>query len=643
MKIFKRISIALAVLAGLSLTSCELTTESQSTFDESIVFADPTLTEFQIYSIYEVFGHTNCHRGRYLPYYGYNNDIEWYNSNSTGATPDVVKYNMTASNSTMNLSNGPYNELFTGIEYANLAIEGIRAYGNPDSNSEMAALLGEALCARALLYTELLKGFGEVPARFEPVTSETIYVNKADKDVIYKQLLADLEESFDYLEYTTNETTDRIGLAFAKGLYARLGLMASGYSYRPNEGLVGTGADASQCSIRLSNDEELQKSVLYPKILTALKDVINNSGLSLEEDYEDLWASVNAMTNTTAGGEIIYVIPFSNSRGRWNYTFAIRNEAGTTWNPGTSSHGGTGGPVPYMYYWYDENDVRRDLTCVNYLWEDKGTGDGTLPYPAGMSDWYFGKYRFEWQYLYGVPYSGGNDDGVKPVYMRYADILLMAAEVANSSECGARDESYAKSCLLEVLNRAYKGHEDEASAIVNGLSGESAVFEEIKKQRALEFCGEFLRKADLIRWNSDGLKPAMDKAAEELVAMREQTVGPITGFDYSTLGNWCWYYRTTDSNGQPSIVMYGPHAGETDVQELTAPDTDHDWIAYTNDSGSTTEYLDEETFISSTTGDKADPTIGFYYYSNPDEHQWWPIPQTTITNGQGYLVNDYGY
>lgn len=640
MKIFKRILIGVAALAGLSLTSCELTTESQSTFDESIVYADATLTQFQLYSVYEVFGHTNCHRGRYLPYYGYNTDIEWYNSNSTGATPDVVKYNMEATNSTMNLSNGPYNELFTGIEYANLAIEGIRTYGSPNSRSEMAALLGQALCARALLYTELLKGYGEVPARFDPVTSETIYLNKSDRDVIYNQLLTDLEEAFEYMTYDQATTTEVPSLAFAKGLYARLCLMASGYSYRPDDGYVGTGAGTENCSIRLSSDPNLQKDVLYPKALEALEDVINNAGLSLESNYEDLWKSVNAMTNTTYGGEIIYIIPFSNSRGRWNYTFAIRNEAGTTWNPGTSSHGGTAGPVPYLYYWYGENDVRRDLTCVNYLWQD--TGDGTLPYPAGIDSWYFGKYRFEWQYNYGTAYSGGNDDGVKPVYMRYADILLMAAEITN--ELG--NTSAAKEYMRPVLERAYAGHESEGDAIVNALSSKTEVFNEIKKQRALEFCGEFLRKTDLIRWNSDGIKPVLDEAAEELVAMREQTVGPVTGFDYSTLGNYCWYYRTTDSNGIASIVMYGPHAGENDVLERTAPDTDHDWIAYTNSNGNTTEYLDEDTFISSSTGDKAVASNGFYYLdhtSSPDEHQWWPIPAITITNGQGFLVNDYGY
>ena len=234
MNIIKRIFIGAGILAGLSLVSCDLSTESQSTFDETAVFSDPTLTEYQIYSIYEVFGHTNSHRGRYLPWYGYNTDIEWYISNTLDEKADIVRYDMLSTNSQLNVADGPYNELFAGIERANLTISGIREYGNPSSRPEMAALLGEALTMRAVLYTELLKAYGEVPARFAPVDANTIYINKSDRDVIYKQLLTDLEESFNYLTWSTAATTDRVGLAFAKGMYARIALMASGYALRPD-------------------------------------------------------------------------------------------------------------------------------------------------------------------------------------------------------------------------------------------------------------------------------------------------------------------------------------------------------------------------------------------------------------------------
>lgn len=641
MNIIKRIIIGAGITAGLSLASCDLTTESQSTFDETQVFSDPTLTEYQIYSISQCFGETNSHRGRYLPWYGYNTDIEWYVSNTLDEKSQIVRYSLISTNSQLNVANGPYNELFSGIERANLSIDGIRTYGNPETRPEMAALLGEALVLRAVLYTELLKAYGEVPARFSPVTPETIYLNKSDKDVIYKQLLSDLEEAIGYIDYYSPASVDRVGKAFAQGMYARVALMASGYSQRPDDGMVGTGNVPAKP--RRSLDPELSKNVLYPKALAYLRDCITNSGLRLM-DYEELWKSVNNM-DLTAGKEIMWVIPFSNSRGRWNYTFAIRNNGQTDWSPTTSNRGGQAGPVPYVYYWYDEDDTRRDISCVNYEWENRG--DGTLPYPAGMENWYFGKYRFEW--MTTAPYGGGNDDGVKPVYMRYADILLMAAEIANSSGQGeegkdagtlTRDEPFAIQCLTKVLTRAY-GKASRAAEELEGISGEQAIFDEIKKQRALEFVGEFLRKADLIRWNC--LKENIDKAVEELTAMRNRNAGPITNANYGSTSEYLWYRHTT-VDGIPAIEMYGNHIGDEGATETSCPASGTGWQPYTNSDGEASKYFDTEIFTSDESKNiqNKNTTEGFYD-ADPNQKQYWPIPQTTITNSQQTLKNDYGY
>ena len=617
MNIIKGIFISAGIAAGMSLVSCDLTTESKSTFDDTTVFSDPTLTEYQLYSIYEVFGHTNGHRGRYLPWYGYNTDIEWYISNTQDAKSQIAQYQITVNNSQLNLADGPYNELFAGIERANLAIKGIRQYGDPDNRPEMAALLGEALTMRAVLYTELLKAFGEVPARFEPVTPETIYINKSDRDVIYKQLLADLEESFDYMAWpgqsAATMTTDRASLALAKGLYARLALMASGYALRPDNGLVGTGNTGS---VRLSEDAELTKEKLYPKALAALKDVIANSGLELM-DYEELWRGVNNM-DLTAGKEVIWVIPFSNSRGRWNYTFAVRNNGMTQFSPTSSNRGGQAGPVPTLYWKYGENDVRRDISCVNFEWEDKD-GNGTAePYPAGLANWYFGKYRFEWMENY--PYTGGNDDGVKPVWMRYSDILLMAAEIAN--EIGDTDSNNGKDYLLEVRERAYRGNESEAQAYVDGLSGHDAVFNAIVDERALEFVGEFLRKADLIRWNI--LKTKLDEAQGEIENMVKRT----------DIGPYLWYRYGQDSKGVATIEMYGLNPGEITTESVSPEGAG--WQIYTNSQGVASKYVSESALSNK-------KVLLYPDDVDPDTRQWWPIFETSITNSQGALVNDYGF
>ena len=624
MKLINKILIGVGMLAAASLTSCDedgLKTPTQSSFDESVVYSNYTLAEYNVFGIYEVFGHTNCHRGRYLPWYGFNTDIELYNNTNVDEKAQIARYSMTVTNGQLNLANGPYNELMGGIERANLAIRGIRQYGNPEGNPQMAELLGEALTARALLYAELLKAYGEVPARFAPIDANTIYLNKSDKDIIFKQLLADLEEAFNYMKWplqsAVTATTDRPSLAFAKGLYARLALMASGYSLRPDDGMVGTGNPGT---VRLSVDPDLQKEVLYPKALAALKDVINYSGLSLM-DYTQLWKDFNNM-DITAGKEVIYVIPSSDTRGRWNYTFAIRTEGNPEWSQGpTTSRGGTAGPVPTLYWKYGAKDVRRDISCVNWKWV-LGPDGKNIPQLAGPNDWYFGKFRLEWQIK--APYNGGNDDGIKPVYMRYADILLMAAEIANDPACGERDEAFAKKCLLEVRKRAYKGNEAVAETYVNGLSGQTAVFNAIVDERALEFVGEMLRKQDLIRWNL--LKIKIDEAKEDL---KDWMDGAGTQF-----GPAVWYKYAADG----SIQTYGYNETATTTE---APG--EGWECYTDSKGAVATYFK---FTSEDTGaysDSAQKKLDSFYDNNPDTRQWWPIPDATLINSQGTLVNDYGF
>ena len=624
MKLINKILIGVGMLAAASLTSCDedgLKTPTQSSFDESVVYSNYTLAEYNVFGIYEVFGHTNCHRGRYLPWYGFNTDIELYNNTNVDEKAQIARYSMTVTNGQLNLANGPYNELMGGIERANLAIRGIRQYGNPEGNPQMAELLGEALTARALLYAELLKAYGEVPARFAPIDANTIYLNKSDKDIIFKQLLADLEEAFNYMKWplqsAVTATTDRPSLAFAKGLYARLALMASGYSLRPDDGMVGTGNPGT---VRLSVDPDLQKEVLYPKALAALKDVINYSGLSLM-DYTQLWKDFNNM-DITAGKEVIYVIPSSDTRGRWNYTFAIRTEGNPEWSQGpTSSRGGTAGPVPTLYWKYGAQDVRRDISCVNWKWV-LGPDGKNIPQLAGPNDWYFGKFRLEWQIK--VPYNGGNDDGIKPVYMRYADILLMAAEIANDPACGERDEAFAKKCLLEVRKRAYKGNEAVAETYVNGISGQTAVFNAIVDERALEFVGEMLRKQDLIRWNL--LKTKIDEAKEDL---KDWMDGAGTQF-----GPAVWYKYAADG----SIQTYGYNETAT-----TSEAPGEGWECYTDSKGAVATYFK---FTSEDTGaysDSAQKKLDSFYDNNPDTRQWWPIPDATLINSQGTLVNDYGF
>ena len=609
----KKIFYILTVTAlAAAAVSCEkfLDSASPSTFDAATVYSNPSLTENTIFSIAQSFGETNSYRGRYLPWIGLNSDIEWYNTfKPTDEKYQIAGYSLLPNNSQLNLDNGPFAKMYEAIERANLCIEGIREYGNPSENAEMAYLLGEVLTLRALLYYDLVRAWGDVPARFNSITSETIYVAKSGRDVIFKQLLADLDEAIPYLPYpgqtAATSRTDRVNRLFAQGLYARVALMASGSALRPDDGQEGTG---DLGTVRVSNDPELQKDVLYPKALKHLRDGIASGSASLE-DYLTYWKNQSNHDNLTAGPdfETLYVIPFSDGRGRWNYTFAVRTEGSSYGGGATVTRGGDAGPVPTMWFKYDKKDVRRDITCVNWRWNSDDE-----PELAGIQRWYFGKYRFEWMKAH--PYTGGNDDGIKPVVMRYADILLMAAEIANEVEGPSAAQPY----LLPVRERAFKGNEDAAETYVAGLTSKTAMFNAIVDERAFEFCGEMTRKFDLIRWGM--LKTKMDAAKQEMKDLRDGK-GIFTGV-----------------NGLDGDVYYQVNGSEITVWGFNG-ETSKPSGAWEKKSEYFTKVVDSK---GADTG-LYDALIEGIYAVNPDTRQFWPIFNTTMINSQGMIKNDYGY
>lgn len=628
--------IVCALGAAMAFSSCDiaqvepdpnaksfLDTESPSTSDAANIFSDYTLAEYAVKGIWECFAWQNSYRGRFHTYYGTNTDIEWYNEyDPTSAKYKASGYNLDKSNSELDKSDGPFPKIYEGIEKANLCIEGLKKYGNVETNAEMGFLYGESLTLRAMLYYDLVKAWGDVPARFHSTTPETIYVPKSDRDVIYLQLLADLDEAATYLPWpngnNATQFTYRVNKAFAKGLYARTALAAAGYSLRPDEGKVGTG---NAGTIRKSTNPALQAGVLYPKALAHLKDIIESGSCKLE-DFETYWRKFNNQENITAGGETIFVIPFGDNRGRWNFTFAIKSEDAEILGS-VIKRGGDCGPVPTMYFDYDAKDVRRDISCVNFKW----SGDaGNEAIPAGIGTWYFGKYRYEWMTAH--PYGGGNDDGIKPVVLRYADVLLMAAEIENYLNGPAN----AKPWLLQVRKRAFKGNEDMAEDYVNALSSKEDFQKAIVDERALEFCGEMLRKSDLIRWNL--LKSKMDETKSKMYALRTRGVDPVTGKDYSTINSTVWWQYDAAAK---ICRFYGFNEGET-----SAPAG-----AWEVEEGYATKYVDDS---SDTRDKKPKKSSGLHslkieglYYNDPDKNQFWPIFSTSINDSQGTLVNDYGY
>ena len=614
--------IPLLALLACGISSCDMEAPSQSSMDSSLIFSQYEMAEAAVMGIHQSFGETNSYRGRYLPYYGINSDVEWINGLEAsgindGGKNDLATYNAQPSNSQMNTDNNAYAKFYEGIERANKAIEGIRAYGNYENNPDMAHLLGEALTLRAVIYLDLIKGWGDVPARFSSITSETMYLPRADRDEIYKQLLADLLEAENYVywpnESNITQTTERVSKAFVKALRARIALYAGGYSQRAD-------------GIRLSNDPDLERTAMYTIVRDECLDVIaqypNLASLPFKDNFTNLCRDV-----VTAGQESIWEIPFSEGRGRVLYTLGVEHQAKDQYTQ--QNKGGVNGPLPTLFYDYDVDDIRRNITCAPFRWSQTLTNGRSTQELASLKEWNFGKLRYEWM---SRIVTSTNDDGVNWQYMRLADVYLMAAEAVNELEGPANAAQY----MRPVLERALPS--DKVSAYMNtATASKESFFDAIVEQRGLEFAGESLRKADLIRWNL--LKTKLDEAKTKMkqLARREGK--------YADLIDKVYTYQTVVNEGEASEIVSAIPAGAYTSIETIDGMTDI-FVIYGLNYGDTEtvgETLLDQGYTSTTwlgTDKLEDAKVDVLYVNNPDENQYWPIWQIFVDNSNGMLTND---
>ena len=599
-------SSVMAMSLAALVSSCDMDAPTISTLDETSVFSTYSLAEAEVMSIHISFGETNSYRGRFLPYYGINSDVE----TSSGTTPSFSKstddklnlgnYAALATNSQMNTDNNAYAKFYEGIERANLAIEGIRKYGNIEQNKDMAHLLGEALTLRAVVYNDLVKAWGDVPARFEPNNSENMYKGRANKDEIYKQLLADLEEAEQYCywpkESSITKTTERVSKAFVKGLRARIALYACGYALR------GDG-------YRRSNDPELSQDKMMQIVKDECLDVINQGCNNLGEFKANFVKLCE--DNVNAGDESLWEIPFSDGRGRVLYTWGVKHNAKDQYTQ--QAQGGVNGPLPTLFYDYDVDDVRRDITCVPYDWSKELVEGKSHQQLRSINKWCFGKLRYEWMKRM---VTSTNDDGINWQYMRLADVYLMAAEAINYLEGPTAAWPYMKPVLDRVLPAAkvaalqskYTASKD---AFLNGLV----------EQRAFEFAGEALRKCDLVRWGIIDEKMAGAKQKLTDLATRQGA--------YADLPEKLYFKLQSDGE---TLDIYGLNHGETDEAGAALD-------GYESKSWFTSK--DDKT--GEVTNNISDDYINGLYINKPSENYLWPIWQTFIDKSNNMLNNDGKY
>ncbi len=605
----------------LFMMSCEkeLDVKSKSSFSDDVIFSDPSLADGALMGAYNIIGNTSSYITRLWVYTGINTDIEVRPGVESGNTNliktstnslDLISLYNTDSNleGNWNRSSGDcWSDVYSGIERVNLCISGIRTYGDL-TDPAMAHILGEALSLRAMFYSHLIQWWGDVPARFEPITSETLYLSKSNRDIIYDQIIVDLGEAIPMMNPAGSgfsNTTKRISQEAARGLRARIALTAAGYSMRPIDG----GGSEIKRTVSPKREREL-----YEIARSECRAIIDEGIYSLDESFENIFHE-QCQDVATHGREVILQLPYHyRTRGRFLSVYGLSRDAEGTST--TAQHNSVRvssyfNISPNWFYDFNKNDTRRDVSIKPY--QVRKGFDGIMEQQlVHINSLKIAKYRAEW--YNGVVAS--SSDGVSPIVLRYADVLLMYAEA--DLFLGSTDGA---EYFNQVRRRAFGV--DISSLSIYDLP---LTLDNIMKERGFEFIGENIRKYDLIRWGL--LKTKMDETKQDLRDLREG-VGKYADVPANV------YYRSKlidEPEGDRGLEIYGLNRGET--QDMTIVDPAGGWSR---------RVWRNYTSSSNGANDLSDFWIDNIYHGNPDERQLLPIMNVVIVNSQGALQNDYGY
>lgn len=488
---FKKLIIITGVFIMLLSAGCKKYLDQKPITDvnAAVVFTDVPSTYKALAGVYSRLPGDAGYGIRLSLYYPLDNDEM---QGPTGSTDndrrDIARYQATPSN--LQITN-PFNQLFQGIEFANICIENIPkmamySSGSDKEKKQLQRMYGEALTLRAQFYFEAIRNWGDLPEHFIP-SSKQILINpfpsKIDRDTIYNRLLADLQTAATLVPWKNElaaigDTPDeRITKGAVKALRARIALFRSGFSLR-SDGTMQRRADYL---------------TYYQIARTECNDIINSGQHTLNPSFRSLWKDqVNARAINDPNGELMFQVSGIGLGGAEDTKLSYYN------GPTVNGLGNKSVNVlPNYLYLFDSTDTRRDVTCAIY----NVAANGATKIGQAITAICDGKYRRDWITNPAIsPTSAVQYMSLKWQLIRYSDVLLMFAEAENEIN-GATGVAYT--ALNQVRRRGYGKPINTPDPVIDIPAGLSKAdfFKAIVRERALELGGEGIRKYDLIRWN----------------------------------------------------------------------------------------------------------------------------------------------
>lgn len=478
----KRIHIIIAGFCMLLFSSCEdwLDMPSENKFDTVTVFQSVSKAEMAVLGAY------NAAIAQEMYYQLLSGTDECMSTELNNSKGIFARYAYDPSNSA---GNSTYAAMYSAIEQANNCIKGLSAMtGSTEVEEELInRLLGESLAIRAYAYFHVVYLFGDVPFSLVPTAdAPSITTGRYNRDEIYDQCIADLEEAVRLLPWKGegNIPSERISKQAAYGILARVALHAAGYSLRFNLETY----DASSIQFAKRSDAA-RITELYTIARDACDAVITKGENNLVNEYDQVWRDLVCKRDNAESIFEHGMYGTSHNDVRLGYTTGIPTPASAT---GAIPPYGRGAPqvaaMPTLYFDYEEDDARRDVTICNYeIRSNNGVATMTT-----YSSRTIGKYRATWKHERG---SSDSRRDINAPILRFSDILLMFAEAENELNNGPT--AAAKSAYERVRLRAFKGDNTKIGTTPTTKEG---FFEAIVQERKLEFAFESIRRGDIVRW-----------------------------------------------------------------------------------------------------------------------------------------------
>ena len=508
----------LGALLSMGVVSCDLTEKPTSFYEMDTYFTTADKAKMAVIGIYDCLAAEGSY-GQYVMPFASSDDMYMVRGTATGdgTRRDISHYALTSSNTWVA---SVWNYIYEGIDRANTAIAGIEKMPGYENSDELKELVAQARFLRAFLAFDLVRYWGDVPFK---TTSTGSFGDTAqprtEREKIYDQIIIDLDFAKIHLkpgnEVASSEVPCR---GAARALLMRVYLQRAGYSLDRTTRTLTRPDDATRKNYFDAVIEEWKAfgTEGYHNFYGAgYEELFKNYSKLVLNNQESLWEIAFEPNNgqkDNAGYWATYSGPLVDApdagSGAANQNFFGRANAFFI-------------VLPYWGDFYDDNDVRRDVNFVDYVyrWVKKDKAQVKMSVCQEISKnmyRYPGKWRREWM---APGFVDPNHTGVNYCPLRYADVVLMAAEAYNE----INDTPKAWELLNDVRARAHATEINSSNyaSLMKAPKVYDLPFisdgDEAGKfrtalywERAFETAYEGQRKFDLIRWGvlGDALRAA---------------------------------------------------------------------------------------------------------------------------------------